>query len=121
VYLRLRKGRDTPRDWTVEDVNALSLWFRGDAANEVAPLYVAVEDSLGNVGVSTHTNPQAVLTGPWTQWKIALSDLADQGVNLGAVKKMYLGVGNRQAPAVDGAGVVYFDDIRVTRPAPESQ
>jgi hypothetical protein len=120
-YSETEKTWDTPQDWTVEDVNALSLWFRGDAANEVAPLYVAVEDSLGNVGVSTHTDPQAVLTGPWTQWKIALSDLADQGVNLGAVKKTYLGVGNRQAPAVDGTGVVYFDDIRVNRPAPESQ
>jgi len=80
-----------------------------------------VEDSLGNVGVSTHPDPEAVLTGPWTQWKIALSDLADKGVNLGAFRKMYLGVGNRNAPAVDGTGVVYFDDVRVTRPAPESQ
>ena len=82
-------------------------------------MYVAVEDSLGNVGVSVHPNPDAVLTGPWTQWRIALSDFADAGVNLGAVKKMHLGVGNRDVPAPGGAGVVYFDDIRVTRPEPE--
>lgn len=118
-YSEAERTWTSPQDWTVQDVNALSLWFRGEAANEVAPLYVAVEDSLGNVGVSAHPNPDAVLTGPWTLWKIALSDFADAGVNLGAVKKMYLGVGNRNVPAPDGAGVVYFDDIRVTRPKPE--
>ncbi|MBN2129222.1 MAG: hypothetical protein JW741_06980, partial [Sedimentisphaerales bacterium] len=107
------------QDWTAEDVNAVSLWFRGEVANEAAPLYVAVEDNIGNVGVSVHPNPDAVLTGPWTPWKIALSDFADAGVNLAAVKKMYLGLGNRNVPAPGGAGVMYFDDIRVTRPESE--
>ncbi len=52
----------------------------------------------------------------WTEWKIPLSDLA--GVDLAGVERLYLGVGDKNAPQPDGTGRVYIDDIRVTRPAP---
>jgi len=35
---------------------------------------------------------------------------------LTAVKKMYIGVGNRTAPTPDGAGMILLDDIRLTKP-----
>ena len=50
----------------------------------------------------------------WTEWKIPLSSLT--GVNLAKVKKLYIGVGDRKAPAKGGAGRIYIDDIRVTKP-----
>jgi hypothetical protein len=55
-----------------------------------------------------------VTTTTWTQWKIPLSSLA--GVNLAKVKKLYLGIGDRRSPVVGGAGRLYIDDIRVTKP-----
>jgi len=65
------------------------------------------------------TNPLAVVTTDWTQWDIPIADITAAGVNAGAVKKMYIGVGNRTAPAMDGSGVVFIDDIWLTRPVPE--
>ena len=37
------------------------------------------------------------------------------GVNLSRVKVLYLGVGDRKAPAPGGAGRLYIDDIRVKK------
>ena len=49
-----------------------------------------------------------------TEWKVPLGGVT--GVNLARVKKMYLGVGDRKAPVAGGAGRIYIDDIRVTKP-----
>ena len=85
-----------------------------DMTNGNAGLYVAVEDSAGKVAVSTNPDPAAANVNAWTEWKIPLSSLT--GVNQAKVKKMYLGVGDRKTPVPDGAGRVYIDDIRVTKP-----
>jgi len=104
------------QDWTVEDVNAVSLWFRGTGGNGEAPLYVAIADNAGKAGVVVNPDPAAVQTANWTEWKVALSDFADAGVSLTAVRKIAIGVGNRTAPAADGSGVIYVDDVRVVKP-----
>jgi hypothetical protein len=80
--------------------------------NGAAGLYVTVEDSTGKT--ATATNATAVNTAAWTQWKIPLSSLT--GVNLGKVKKLTIGVGDKKNPVADGAGRIYIDDIRVTKP-----
>jgi hypothetical protein len=82
--------------------------------NSPQSLYVAVEDSAGKVAVVTNPDPAATTVTEWTEWQIPLSSLT--GVNPAKVKKMYLGVGDRQNPVPDGAGHIYLDDIRVTRP-----
>ncbi len=85
-----------------------------DRTNGAAPLYVAVEDSAGKVAVATHPDPAAAAISTWTEWKVPLSSLT--GGNLAKVKKLYVGVGDRKNPAADGAGRIYIDDIRVTKP-----
>jgi regulation of enolase protein 1 (concanavalin A-like superfamily) len=84
-------------------------------ANDAAPLYVAVEDSAGKSKVVTHPDPAATTLATWQAWRIPLSDLS--GIKLTAVKKMYLGVGDRSNPQPDGAGKVFIDDIGVGHPA----
>jgi hypothetical protein len=84
-------------------------------ANDAAPLYVVVQDSAGKSKVVTYPNPAATTLGTWQQWRIPLSDLS--GVKLSAVKKMYIGVGDRSNPKADGAGKVFIDDIGVGHPA----
>ena len=59
----------------------------------------------------------ATTSTDWIEWKIPLADLTAAGVNIGAVRKMSIGVGSRTAPTPDGAGVIYVDDIRVTAAA----
>jgi hypothetical protein len=102
------------QNWTVNELSDLRLDFRGVSTNGAGALYVAVEDSAGKVAVVTNSDPAAVKAMTWTEWKIPLSDLT--GVNLAKVKRLYIGVGDRNAPAKGGAGRIYIDDIRLTKP-----
>jgi len=47
----------------------------------------------------------------WTRWQVPLSEFSAAGVNLGAVKTIRLGLGDRANPKPGGAGVLYLDDI----------
>jgi hypothetical protein len=84
----------------------------GLSRNSVQNLYVRVEDNTGKK--ATVINATAVNATAWTEWKIPLADLAP--VNLTKVKRLYIGVGDKDHPTPDGAGRVYIDDIRVTQP-----
>jgi len=104
-------------NWQVEGVTDLTLYVRGESDNDAAPLYVVIEDSAGNVAVVPHGDAAATTSTDWIEWKIPLADLTAAGVNIGAVRKMSIGVGSRTAPTPDGAGVIYVDDVRVTAAA----
>ena len=109
-----------PRDWTKSSVGELSLWFRGDAANAAEPMYVAMTDMSGTAAVEYHDNPGATQAGTWQEWVIPLQMFADQGIDLTDVDKFAIGLGTRgNATVPGGAGKMYFDDIRLYRPAPE--
>jgi len=77
-------------------------------------MYVALNGSA----VVTHDNPNAAQIETWTEWTIDLQAFADQGVNLANVNTLAIGFGNRNNPQVGGSGKMYFDDIRLYRPAP---
>ena len=102
----------TQQDWPGYNVDTLSLWIRGQSSNAATSLYLALEDSAGQVAVISH--PTVVNAPVWTPWSIPLSDFA--GVNLARIKKMYIGVGDREAPTAGGSGRIYVDDIRLTKP-----
>jgi len=104
---------NTAQDWTADGIAAVVLFIRGQRSNDAAPLYVGLEDTSGSTGIVVHTDAEVVKKSTWTEWSIPLSDSA--GVNLARVKKMYLGVGDRDNPTADGSGLIYIDDIRVTR------
>ncbi len=104
-----------PRDWTENGVNRLTIWFRGDSANAVETLYVALSGSA----VVNNDNPNAALITDWTQWNIDLQAFADQGVGLTNVNTIALGLGNKKNPLAGGSGTMYFDDIRLYPPPTE--
>jgi regulation of enolase protein 1 (concanavalin A-like superfamily) len=83
-------------------------------SNGTAPLYVRVEDKAGKTKTIVNPDPAAVNKGSWTQWQIALSDLT--GVNLAAVKKLTIGVGDKASPKAGAAGMLYIDDILFGNP-----
>ena len=99
-------------DWTVKGVNRLAIWYRGGSANAAEPMYVVLN---GNA-VVTNDNPNAAQASSWTEWNIDLQSFADQGVNLANVTSITLGLGNRANPVAGGAGMVFFDDIRLHAP-----
>jgi hypothetical protein len=97
------------RDWTVNGVNSLTIWYRGAPTNAAEPMYVVLNGSAA----VTNDNPDAALKASWTQWNIDLQAFADQGVNLANVTSITLGLGNRSNPVAGGSGLIYFDDIRL--------
>jgi hypothetical protein len=105
-----------PRDWTLAGVVELSLWFRGSSNNATEPLYVSVANSGGAPSVVAHVDAGAAAIRSWTQWRIALQALSDQGINLGNVDKIAIGLGSKGGAAAGGTGTMYIDDIRLCRP-----
>ncbi len=103
----------SPQDWTRYNIKALTLYFYGALANAAEQLYVALEDNAGHVKVVNHPDIEAVQGGAWQEWNIELTQFSGAGVNLKAIKKMYIGLGNRTSPKAGGAGTIYIDDIRV--------
>jgi hypothetical protein len=83
-------------------------------ANSPAPLYLVVEDKAGKKATVVNANPAATTVAAWTEWRIPLSDLA--GLNLAAVKKITLGVGDPANPVPGAAGMLYIDDIGFGHP-----
>jgi hypothetical protein len=83
-----------------------------NGGNDAETLYVAIEDSVGNVAVATH--PDAVVRSGWTEWLVPYSDLA--GVNLNSVRTMYIGFGDRDNPTAGGSGLIFVDDIGFGKP-----
>ncbi|MBN2313124.1 MAG: CBM9 family sugar-binding protein [Sedimentisphaerales bacterium] len=106
----------TTRDWTAEGVGQLSLWFQGGSTNAANPMYVAVSNSSGSPAIVTNDDPEAALSRQWTEWIIPLQDFSDQGINLGNVNKIAIGLGSKGGASSDGSGKVIIDDIRLYRP-----
>ncbi|RPJ39211.1 MAG: DUF1349 domain-containing protein, partial [Planctomycetaceae bacterium] len=107
VFSDVRTTGNVTGQWQTADIGI------AHPGNDVDQLYVAIQDSANKVAVVNHPDPQAVLSAAWTAWEIPLSQFT--AVNTGAVKKMFIGVGNRTAPKVDGHGKLFIDDIRVIK------
>ncbi len=97
--------------WTAQAIGA------DQPANSPAPLYVAVQDSAGKMKAVSHPGPAATTFATWQQWRIPLSDFTSGGVKMTAVKKLFIGVGDRSNASRDGAGRIFIDDIGVGHPA----
>ena len=102
-------------DWTAGGVEALYLYFYGQAnndANSTEQMYVALKDSSTTAVVPYTGNANDVQNEEWMVWRIDLDDFS--GVILNDVQKVYIGFGDRYTPAlVGGTGTVYFDDARL--------
>jgi regulation of enolase protein 1 (concanavalin A-like superfamily) len=81
----------------------------GIESNIGEQLYVVLQDAAGSSSIVKHSDPAATTIGTWTQWNIPFTDFA--GVNMQAVKKMSIGVGDRANPQAGGEGTLYVDDI----------
>ncbi|MCX5644071.1 MAG: hypothetical protein NTZ17_05220 [Phycisphaerae bacterium] len=117
-YSEAERTWETPQDWTIGGADTLTLYFRGKADNGREPLYVVIEDSAGRIAVVVHPDADAVLATEWQKWHIALGEVRAAGVDMAAVKKMVIGVGDRKNPQPGGTGRIYIDDIRLTKRMP---
>jgi len=114
-YSETQREWASPLDWTKYSLKALTLYFYGAPANAAEQLYVALEDNAGHIKVLNHPDIEAVQGGAWQEWNIELTQFSGAGVNLKAIKRMYIGLGNRTSPKAGGTGTIYIDDIRLYR------
>jgi len=125
-YSEAERTWATPQDWTIGGADTLTLYFVGDWWNSFQTdpnsspdrLYVGIEDSGGRMAVVVHPDADAVLATEWQKWHIALGEVRAAGVDVAAVKKMVIGVGDRNNPKPGGTGRIYIDDIRLTKRMP---
>jgi len=105
-------------NWLADGIRSLSLKFRGDAGNDIEPMWVELGDTDGNSAtVSYGDNPgediNDIKDPSWHEWNIDLQDFSDGGVNLADVNTIAIGFGEIGATEPGGSGTVYVDDIRV--------
>ncbi len=95
--------------WQIAEIGAAQ-----PEGNIPESLYVALEDSSGNVAVVTNPDDGATAQSGWTEWVIPYSELG--GINLNNVRTLYIGAGDRNSPSAGGTGLVFIDDVGYGRP-----
>ncbi len=130
IYVGLAVTSHSPNVYTIAEYSNISApgvagpWQVAEIgvaqpANDPSQFYVVVQDSSNKSAMAVHPDPAITNVAEWTQWQIPLSSLT--GVNLRRVEKIYLGVGDRDNPQPDGAGLLYIDDIGFGHPAAGSE
>lgn len=76
--------------------------------NDRDDLYVALQDAGDRLAVKKYEGATTI-DNEWVVWEIPFSDFT--GVNAAAIRKMFIGVGDRNSPRAGGAGIVFIDDI----------
>jgi len=113
-YSETERTFEDPQDWTVNDVNTLVLYVRGEAANLPVRFYLGIEDASRQAAFVVHPEPAVAAGVRWARWEIPLRDFTD--VNLAGIRKVYIGVGDRENPFPGENGRLYIDDLRLVRP-----
>ncbi len=105
---------DSPQDWTGGPAT-LAIFFRG-AVNHLSDsmrMYVVAEDAAGG-SKEAAIQPMNLTRQRWQPWGTHLAKF--RGVDLTAVKKLYIGIGDRNGAPTGAYGVVYIDDISLCMP-----
>ncbi len=114
-YSETQREWEEPQDWTRKGVEILVLRFYGDPNNTAELIYVSLQDSSDNSAVVVYTeHPDPTTIDTWQQWSIDLAEFTD--VDLTAIKKMSIGVGDQASTEPSGSGVLFIDDICLYQP-----
>jgi len=114
VFTNVTTTGNVSGQWSNQDIGIIS--------NDAEPMYVAVSNTAGDPAVVYHDDPNAAQTDTWTEWLIPLQEFAEQGVDLTDVDWIAIGFGIKDnVTTAGGSGTMYFDDIRLYRPAEEPQ
>lgn len=105
------------QNWAAGGADTLVLHIRGAADNDPETLYITIQDNAGRRMVVTHPDPEVVLATEWQEWRIPYSTFGGIGMQFTSIKKMVIGLGDRDNPVAGGFGLVFIDDVLVGHPA----
>ncbi|MBE0537552.1 MAG: hypothetical protein IH624_17950 [Phycisphaerae bacterium] len=116
-YYRQMTRAFAPQDWTAEGMATLMLAFRGKQDNAAQSLTLHLGDAGGHT--ASQTNPDyARQSDQWHEWHIDLAAFANAGVDLTAVNRitLTLGDGTPSGQGAEDVDTVYIDAIRLQQP-----
>jgi len=125
VYIGLALTSHTRANPTIAHVSEISTqgqiagpWQAADIgwtqlSNDADPLYVTVKDSDGYERTIKHPDPEAVLSSAWQTWQIPLNEFS--ALDLSRIETISLGLGDRDNPGPGGSGILYIDNLYLTR------
>jgi len=118
LYSEANRSFSQAQDWLGSGMKSLVLYYWGDPVNGLGPqdrLYVAVRDAQGREAVLPCNHRASLLQrARWHQWKISRDQLSGTGLNLRAINRLSIGVGNRTHPLAGNSGMIIIDDIRLS-------
>ncbi len=95
----------------------------GIQSNAPEPMFVSIKDAQGRIATVYNPDAAAANVTAWTQWGqygqgIALTEFTTQtpGLDLANLDAISLGFGTKGNTQPAGAGLVFFDDIRLYKP-----
>ncbi len=106
---------DSPQDWTVQAVEALSLSFIGEHENMEHLMYLTLEDAAGQSFKVEHPYTYACQSDSWRQWSVSLEQFSSGGVDLSNIKKLTIGFGDGTISDQEGEDIdhIYIDQIQL--------
>jgi hypothetical protein len=106
---------DSPQDWTVQAVEALSLSFIGEHENMEHLMYLTLEDAAGQSFKAEHPYTYACQSDSWRQWTVSLEQFSSGGVDLSNIKKLTIGFGDGTISDQEGEDIdhIFIDQIRL--------
>ncbi len=110
TFSEVRITGNVTGQWQVADIGV------DHPGNSPDELYVTIEDGNGRIATVVNPLPAATNVRAWTEWKIPLTNLA--GMDRARVKKISVGVGDREATIPPGTGCIYIDDLRLLTSEP---
>jgi len=112
-YSRSFSGGD--RDWTQAGVEALELYFQGQASNPPIPMYIELSDGITTTRVDYDGDANDVIqpdwiTG-WVTWNVDLDDFT--GVDLNDVNSIKIGFDATNPGGPSNPGSINIDNLRL--------
>ena len=117
-YSEAQIAFDEAQNWTL-GFERLELSFRGTAGNGADRIYAVLDDAWGGRAAVVHPGDfEDLRAEQWQRWIVDLEEFSaepgSQQLDLKAVTKLAVGVGDRNSQRPSGsAGTIYFDDIAV--------
>lgn len=107
---------DSPQDFS-SGVDSVAFFFKGVSSNGADKMYIALEDTAGESAAAFYDGDVGdVRTETWKGWGAKLDRF--KGIDLTAIEKVFIGVGDRDASRPSAAsGVLYIDDVSLCVPS----
>jgi len=106
TYSETTRTFESPQNWALHGIKGLTLWFYGDPNNTAQQMYVKINGTK----VLYDGTAENLKLASWQVWQIDLT-----GLNVGSVRT--LSIGFDRVNGTGGAGQVFIDDIRLSRPS----